>query len=306
MNSSVLQCCDYISTPIPEASTKWRIPDSEILRELEALSGDHAVEQQMDRPVQSGDSVRCVCKDSSDNAWLRRVILLYPGRKMPGAEIAEEAVLGHSVGDEFQTEIRSKNVALEITDVISRQPLPVGDALVRALELPDVETVADYMGWYRAQHEGQRRQKACFAIVHEWLTHIAVESRIYVDEAEKKHWTTTRAQIMLPAMLEAGIDMRKPRDGGEMLTDAQAIEMLSREQERYFVPYVIYEYFCSKDHFSLTENDYLQELERLGAQQGLTLEQAKKRSDLSFFLEKEYQEHTYMMLSREAEAYLEV
>ena len=107
-------------------------------------------------------------------------------------------------------------------------------------------------------------------------------------------------------MLKAGVDVRKPRDGGEALTDEQAVEMLTREQERYFVPYVIYEYFCAKDQFSVSEADYFQALEQLGAQRGLTLEQAKEQSDISFYLEKTYQEHTYLMLSREAEAFLEV
>ena len=306
MNSSVLRCCDYISLPIPEESTKWRIPDSEILRELEALAGDHAVERRMDRPVQDGDCVRCVCRAASDEAWAGRVILLYPGRELPGAERAEKVVLKHSAGEMFEADVGGRKVTLEVTDVLCRQQLPLGDALVRALELPGVETVEDYMRWYRSQHEGERRQKACYAIVHDWLTQIAAQSEIFVDEAEKRSWATRRAEMMFPAMLKAGIDVRKPRDGGDLLTEEQAIELLAREQECGFVPFVIYDYFCAKDHFRLTETDYLETLERLGAERGLTLEEAKKQSDFSFYLEKMYQEHTYMLLSREAEALLEV
>ena len=306
MNSSVLQCCDYISLPIPVESTRWKISDEEILQELQALSADHAVERQVTRPVQTGDCVRCVCRDAADDAWKGRVVLLYPGRAMPGAEQAEQAVLGHSAGEVFASEISGTTMQLEITDVICHQSLPLGDELVQTLALPGVETVEDYKGWYRQQHDGERRQKACYAIVSYWLKQIADRSEIRVDEAERRDWTLHRARKLFPALLRAGIDARKPRDGGEPLTEEQAIEAIAREQERYFVPFVIYCYFCDRDHFSLTEQDYLAELEQLGAQRGLTLEEAKEQSDFTFYLEQKYQEHTYLLLSREAEAFLEV
>lgn len=87
MKSKMINCYDYTQLEVAEELGRWRYPDSEIQEELEALARDHSGEEEMEE-VKEGDSVRCICTESSLENWKGRTVLLYPGRKLPGAEEA--------------------------------------------------------------------------------------------------------------------------------------------------------------------------------------------------------------------------
>ena len=305
MKSKLVCCFNYHTLTVPEELRHWKIPQQEIEQELRSLAADHASDQPVEDAVQEGDSVRCECLSCSDPAWQGRAVLLYPGRKLPGAEQGEAAVLGKAIGDTFSCTVGSAQMELKVLEALRRVEPLIGPELMWILNIPGVETVEDFSRWYHQQHDPERRQKACFGIVGYWMKETAARSEFSIDEQEEKDWCLLRGRMMFQSLLDAGMDPRLPEEGFDILTDEQAIEKLAKEQEPRFRPFLLYRYLCEKDSFEVTEQDYLKALEEAAAQQGLTLEEAKKKSDLSLYQEMKYQEHVFYALSEEAEKELE-
>jgi hypothetical protein len=307
LKSGVVSCFDYRTLEIPEELTKWKISDEEIEAELKALSGDYASEEWAADQVRAGDSLRCICLAGSDELLKDRVLFLYPGRALPGAEAAEGAVLGKKCGDVLETFVgkQMRPVKLEIAGVMRRVTLPVGDELVKKLEIPGVFTVEDYYCWYREQHREERRMKAGYGIIRYWLTEMMERSEIFVDEEEKREWSLTRGRAFFEGMLASGYDLRIPSEGFEILTDEQAIEKAAKEQAERFVPFLLLEYLCRQDGYVLTKEDYEKEIIEAGAARGLGPEESKRRSEFSMYLEVRYQEHVFYGKSEEAQKKLE-
>ena len=143
MRSKLTQCYDYRQLAVPEELKKWRFPESQIDEELEALARDHSSEQQMEGPVKDGHSVQCTCLKDEKGNWEGRTVLLYPGRSLPGAQEAEQAVLGKRQGETVSCQLKARTLVLKVEKVVEKRTLTVGDTLVGLLGLPGVETVED-------------------------------------------------------------------------------------------------------------------------------------------------------------------
>lgn len=305
MKSRMTDCYDYKLLEVPEEMGRWHIPDSEIEEELEALAKDHSGEEETEGEIQSGDCVRCICVKAPKENWEGRTVFLYPGRKLPGAEGAEEAVLGKRRGEEFVCSIKDMSLTLRIEKTVRIRVMKVGDELAGKLDIPGVRTVEDYYRWYHEQHDGERREKACIGIARYWLEEMSKRSRFYIDEMEKQEWCERRARIMYDSMLSAGYDMKKTQEG-ERITEEEALKRASEGQEMYFIPYIMYCYFSEKDGFVLTEEGFVKEVEKIAAERGEKVEELMKQTDISMFRQTKYQEHTYHLLMADAEKYLEV
>ena len=306
MNSKLTCCFNYQTLTIPEELRRWKIPSEEIEKELHSLAGDHASDQPVENEIRAEDSVRCQCVRCSDPAWQGRTVLLYPGRKLPGAEQAEAAVLGKKAGECFSCTLGCAEMELKVLEALRRVEPEIGPELMWILNIPGVETVEDFFRWYHRQHDPERRQKAAFGIVGFWMKEATARSEFYIDPQEEKDWCLLRGKIMFDSLLAAGSDPRIPKEGFDILTDEQAIENLAKEQEPRFRPFLLYRYLCEKDGYQVTQEEYLEALKQAAAQQGLTLEEAKQKSDLSLYQEMKYQEHVFYALSEEAEKELEV
>ena len=202
------------------------------------------------------DCVSCICTEASAANWKNRTVLLYPGRNLKGAQEAEKACLGKRPGDVFSCEIRGVQVTLAVKKVIRRKKVTVGPELFRILQLPGVSTEEDFARWYHEQHDEERRQKASYGIVSFWMQEMAKRSTFSIDEEEKKSWCRVRGEKMYISMLAAGYDMKKEERDGAPITEEEAIEEASSQQEQYFIPYLLYEYFSKKDGFTVSEEEY--------------------------------------------------
>ncbi len=305
MNSRIVNCYDYKTLKVPEELGRWHISDSEIEAELEALAKDHSGEGETDGEIQDGDCVRCICTKTSKENWEGRAVLLYPGRKLPGAEEAEEAVLGRKSGEEFECKVKDVVLNLRIERAVRLQVMQVCDELMEKAGILGVRTVEDYYRWYHEQHDKERKDKACIRIAQYWLEEMSKRSDFDIDEEEKLRWCGERARLMHIAMHAAGYDTTKTPEGGT-ITEEEALRRTAEEQKRYFVPYVMYVYFSEKDGFTVTEEDFVAEIEKMAAERGEKAEELMKQADITVFRERAYQEHTFHLLMAEAEKYLEV
>ena len=101
------------------------------------------------------------------------------------------------------------------------------------------------------------------------------------------------------------MDPKKQPDGTS-LTEEETMKVMEQEQEKYYLPNVIYCYFCEKDGFSVTEEDMEEMVRQMAAERKEDVEELKKQADFEIFKSVKLQEHTFHMLMREANTYLEV
>lgn len=300
MKSRIVNLFDYNTLEIPDELKKWHYPDDEIYRELDALSADKAEQIKVNGEIIEGDCVKCRCVKCAEMKWSKRSILLYPGRNIPGAEDAEKEILGHKIGDEIVCTVGEWEMTLLAAEAVRNVPAKVDDAFAKSLGIAGVESVSDYMRWYRGQHDAERKTKKSYEIIHYWLDQTARHSVYEIDEEEKRQWCMERGKVMFEGMLAAGYDMRIPSDGLELLTDEQAIEKEAREQERNFIPFMIIKELSRKDGFEVTDEDYQKVISEAAAKQGLTMEEAYERSCPSLYYEMAYKEHVFLTLSPKA------
>ena len=90
------------------------------------------------------------------------------------------------------------------------------------------------------------------------------------------------------------------------LTEEETMKVMEQEQEKYYLPNVIYCYFCEKDGFSVTEEDMEEMVRQMAAERKEDVAELRKQADFELFRSVKLQEHTFHMLMREANTYLEV
>ena len=151
MKSKVVKMYDYKSWEIPAEITRWRIADGEIEQQLKRLSHDHAYEMDADT-VELLDSVACRGECESSR-WNRSVLLIYPGRKLCAGEI-ETALIGAKVGESRTVATPDGDVKLTVTRIVRRRNLPIGDKLVKAVGIENVETVEKSGGFWVIRCQG--------------------------------------------------------------------------------------------------------------------------------------------------------
>lgn len=86
-------------------------------------SRDHASGNQVES-AQEGDAL--LCRDAGD-----RMVPLYPGRRLPGAEEAEKSCVGRRVGDKFVCRLGDREVSLRVEEILRLESHPVDDELIR-------------------------------------------------------------------------------------------------------------------------------------------------------------------------------
>lgn len=306
MKSKIIDFFDYNTLEIPTELKKWHIPEEEIQNELEALAADNASQAEVTDAIAVGDSVRCVCTACGEKAWIGRTVLLYPGRCLPGAEEAEKRIVGCKVGQEITCTVGQWEMTVTIEGAVRQITSAVNDAFVVSLNIPGVSTVAEYSRWYHQQHDMERKTKASYGITHFWLTQTAERSTYEIDEEEKWQWCLERGKIMFEGMLAAGVDMRIPEEGFEILTDEQAIEKAAHEQEHNFIPFLVIQKLCALDGFVPTEEDYHNAIAEIAKKQGMPLEEAMRKACFSLYQEMVFKEHLFTGMSPKAMACMEV
>ena len=138
MRSKVTKPYDYKLIPVPREMRLWRITDQELEEHLETLSHNHAYEADVDM-VELGDSVACR-GESAAARWNRPVLLFYPGRGICD-EALENACVGAKLGERRTVTVEGDEITLTVTRIVRRSQMSVGDELIRAENIPGVETL---------------------------------------------------------------------------------------------------------------------------------------------------------------------
>ncbi len=229
MKSKVLELYDYHLSDIPAEFTHWRVSDAEMEELLQGIASRSSYMEIVDT-VENGDGVLCHCVgDTSLNG--RTIVLLYPGQNLPGAEVAEQAVLNRHAGEVFAAQIGGKELKLEIKEIRRvRAGGAICDAMIAADGIEGVSTVEEYKAWYRTQNEPMRRDNKAWQVHAFWCREMANKSVIEFDEEERKYHVERGARRTYDLAI---MDGQNPciSDNGDLLTEEEAIAKFYPEQD---------------------------------------------------------------------------
>lgn len=304
MESTVTRLYDCLSEDIPEELCRWRVTEEEIDGSLALLGRDHAALGPAAR-AREGDTLRC-----RDGAG--RTVLLYPGRKLPGAEEAERAALGRGAGETFSCRLGARDVSLAVEEVLRLEPHPADGALVKLAGIPGVETLADYRTWYIRENGPRKRLEAAQAIARRLWEAIRERSELSIDRAERDRWCGVRGRLMYDQDVENGCDPHIPDEGTELLSDEEALARYVDCQERFYRDYVLFRHIARLDGYEYTREMFDREMaeyiaahrERLEAA-GQDLNRTFTDDDFLMHAEGAYMNYAFGLLTRAAEKYLE-
>lgn len=181
MNGVVSSLYDIDSIVVPEELLKADIDEQKVDAEVQALSKRYAREEQADEAA-AGDRVDC--QADSENYPDGRTILLYIGMKLPGAEKAEEAVIGKKAGDTVSTVLAEKHVTLKIQKIVRRTPVEVNDALIAGMGIENVKTIEDYKAYIRDKMAADQAMEHEKEVIRYVMDQMIANSTYIYDEKE--------------------------------------------------------------------------------------------------------------------------
>lgn len=181
MNGVVSNLYDIDSIVIPEELTKTDIDEQKVDEEVQALAKRYAREEQADAAA-AGDLV--CCQADSESYPDGRTILIYAGMKLPGAEKAEEAVIGKKAGDAVSTILAEKNVTLTIRKIVRRTPVAVNDALIAGMGIENVKTIEDYKAFIRDKMAADQAMEQEKEVIRYVMDEMIANSTYIYDEKE--------------------------------------------------------------------------------------------------------------------------
>ena len=181
MNGVVNKLYDIDSIVIPEELLQFHVDEQQVEAEVQRLSVRYAKESPAE-VVSKGDLV--YCQADSDSYPDGRTVLIYTGLQIPGAEQAEEAVVGKKVGEVCQTVLAGKSITLTITKVLHRSPVEVTDELVASIGVDGVTTVDDYRQYIREKMRADQEMEQSKEIIRHFLNEMTEKTSYTYDEAE--------------------------------------------------------------------------------------------------------------------------
>lgn len=181
MNGVVSKLYDIDSIVIPEELLQFHVDEQQVEAEVQRLSVRYAKESPAE-VVSKGDLV--YCQADSDSYPDGRTVLIYTGMQIPGAEQAEEAVIGKKVEEGCQTVLAGKSVTLTITKVLHRSPAEVTDELVASIGLDGVTTVDAYRQYIWEKMRADQEMEQSKEIIRLFLNEMTEKTSYTYDEAE--------------------------------------------------------------------------------------------------------------------------
>lgn len=209
MQGTVSRLCDIHSIVIPPDMLHIHIDAHCADNALHQLSLRYAAESS-GSTVQQGDTVFCNAADAYED---RRTVLLFTGLALPGAEEANKAVVGCSVGNTVDTVIGNKPVHLTVEKIVHRTPATVDNSLIAKLTIDGVQTVEDYKAHLLETALADAKAERCKEI-NRYVADALLKNSLFVyDEAEMERYVQSTVDSFIAEYgdeeLENDIDAAK-------------------------------------------------------------------------------------------------
>lgn len=250
MEVRVKKLFDLSQIKVPIELKSWRVNEVQVQEQLQSLARLSAVERTADC-VETGDSVFLSCNSGQ---LKDRQILLYPGLHLPGAQEAEEAVLGLSVGNEIVVELSGK-AQLKIEKIVRRVPAEINDRLIQEQEIENVADVDSYIAWYKETAGEKNKENAVRALKNYFIDAMVQNSEFSFDEEEMKTWVEEQFQRQIA--LESAETGQEPE-----ISEEEIPEMKAYYRETAFRE-ALEKSICQENGFEFTPDMFDEEVREL-------------------------------------------
>lgn len=193
MNGCVNSLCDMNSIVIPREMLELHVDEQQVEAQLRQLSLRYAGECAAEC-VAEADIVCCRAGDRYPDG---REVLIYTGVQIPGAETAEQAVLGKAAGDRVETVLCGKAVTLTVERILRRIPAQVDDELIASIGIEGVDTVEAYRCYSREKMLADMTMERKKELSSYILAQMGEHSTYSYDESELERYVKAFREEML-------------------------------------------------------------------------------------------------------------
>lgn len=246
LKSHVSALYDYLSAPIPEDLLPSQVSQAEIDK-MVAQMEERNNQRILPETAEPGDCV--ICKSLTENVYAGRKLIFYPGLNLPGAEDAEQAVLGKRAGDELELSLWDRTMKIQIVEITRTQNLSADDDMVRKEGIEGVETLEAYRAWCAETIYAGKKAEAARKMAGHFFHQIVAQSAFEIDEEEKNTWLNEKVMLFWdidcqrgnPDVLAIRNDEQKRQAYFQQRTD---------ELEHSFYEYLIYRGIANREGVS--------------------------------------------------------
>ena len=183
MKSHIENFCNYMDLPLEDMTVNISEEEllSEIQNEMESVRLSHRKLRSV-KFVERGDTV-CLSLTGTEGKYNKKSLKLNVGMGLFDKEL-EEILIGHEVGDIFETAISKGKVGVEILSC-ERAVLPeMDDEFVRSLDIENVSTVSSYEDYLKSYYTDFFRREYLAYFAEELLLAALDQSVLFLDEEE--------------------------------------------------------------------------------------------------------------------------
>lgn len=263
MNGQVKNLCEIEQIEVPHELLELHVDEAALDAQLNALSVRYAEKSEV-KTVEKNDTV--YVKADAESYPDGRTLLLFPGMNVPGAEDAEQAVVGKTVNETFTTTLCGKTVTLTVEKIERRTPVEVNDALIAKIGMAGIKTVEDYRRHLYEKALEDKTMERDKGLVHFYMEQMTEQTTYAYDEAE------------LDAFAESQMEEAKRQceeDGAPFEEDMIRESIIMQQKQGWMA-----EAFCKVHGIALQEDEITAQADQTAEMMELMGEPVPSREEL--------------------------
>lgn len=248
--SKVVRMPDLTRLEIPEKQCHITLKDDTIFQGFRDQHRQLAVQE---GPAAQGDYV--LAQAASEPGGTRTVHIELGAHRFPDYE---KALLGCRAGQTLQAMICGEDTTLQVESVKKVVELPLTDESIAALQLPGIQTLADYRRQYIADHGDALADRIFSAIQEKLLNQLAELMEVSLDQQELEQFH--RQQRDMIQAVSGDVDQRlMDAYGGS--TPEESDRLFFQDNRRTFLIYLWGKALADQDGHQMTQTQLDQVLE---------------------------------------------
>lgn len=263
MNGQVKNLCEIEQIEVPHELLEIHVDEAALDAQLNALSVRYA-EKSEAKTVEKNDTV--YVKADAESYPDGRTLLLFTGMNVPGAEAAEQAVVGKKVNETFTAALCGKDVTLTVEKIERRTPVAVNDALIAKIGMEGVKTVEDYRRHLYDKALEDKIMERDKGLIHFYMEQMTVQTTYAYNETEMNAFVESQ-------MEEA---KRQCEKAGEPFEEDAIRESIIMQQKQGWMA----EAFCKAHGIALQEDEITAQADQTAEMMELMGEPVPSREEL--------------------------
>lgn len=280
MKSRIIKLADISQYKVSDEYRDFSVSEETVQERLASMADNYG-EEVAAEAVQGDCCVRCSTADGKE-------LLVFPNMPIPRAEEISAALAGKRAGDTVTGVLLDQEITITVTEILTRISAEKDDELAKRAGIPGVDTLEQLTDHIRNAESQKKRNAAEKAVSGDMMTYLETESEASIDAEEEAAWAKEHAVEAFHENLAAGIDLRFTPEG-EMLTDEEAIAMLTEDMKKQFKTMLVIARCCEEWNHTPDPAEYMAMLPPDMAEEEMSaglIEQLKENDCYMFVLDR--------------------